>query len=139
MPHTSTRFPKKSLSGPIRYIDALMASFRSIVQLVNAVGEYVTSVVKLIPLPICQESNSKFYYETRYVKCSFSYENVTINRDNTCVYSVQCHTHNHETRKRLASSYMTPKSLPLDDRGRVEVALLADTKVSSKYTTSYLR
>ncbi|POM67570.1 Hypothetical protein PHPALM_16404 [Phytophthora palmivora] len=50
----------------------------------------------------------------------------------------ECHTHNHETTKSVAASYLTTKSLPVAKRDREDVPLLADAKVSSKFISNFL-
>ncbi|RAW29051.1 hypothetical protein PC110_g14597 [Phytophthora cactorum] len=41
------------------------------------------------------------------------------------------HTHSHPTSSTEASSYLTTKTLPLDDEDREDVRTLADARVSS--------
>ncbi|KAF1794592.1 hypothetical protein GQ600_24009 [Phytophthora cactorum] len=44
---------------------------------------------------------------------------------------LQNHTHSHPTSSTEASSYLTTKTLPLDDEDREDVRTLADARVSS--------
>ncbi|OWZ17886.1 hypothetical protein PHMEG_0008116 [Phytophthora megakarya] len=53
------------------------------------------------------------------------------------VVLMQFHTHNHETKTRVAFSYLKTKSLPLEKRDPEYVALLADAKVSSKHINAF--
>ncbi|KAI9996511.1 hypothetical protein PInf_014239 [Phytophthora infestans] len=48
------------------------------------------------------------------------------------------HTHTHPTSQTEASSYLTTKTLPLDDRDLEDVTTLADARVSSAHITNFL-
>ncbi|KUF82536.1 hypothetical protein AM587_10000582 [Phytophthora nicotianae] len=48
------------------------------------------------------------------------------------------HTHSHPTTATQASTYLTTKTLPLDDQDREDVKTLADARVSSKHITNFL-
>eukprot|EP00644_Phytophthora_capsici_P009443 jgi/Phyca11/107552/e_gw1.13.411.1 len=48
------------------------------------------------------------------------------------------HTHSHPTTASEASSYLTTKTLPLDEQDREDVKTLADARVSSKHISSFL-
>ncbi|KAG7375102.1 hypothetical protein PHYPSEUDO_004215, partial [Phytophthora pseudosyringae] len=48
------------------------------------------------------------------------------------------HTHSHPTTDSVASSYLTTKTLPLDDQDREDVKTLADARVSSKHIANFL-
>ncbi|KAI9979569.1 hypothetical protein PInf_028975 [Phytophthora infestans] len=51
---------------------------------------------------------------------------------------VKNHTHTHPTSQTEASSYLTTKTLPLDDRDLEDVKTLADARVSSAHITNFL-
>ncbi|KAG3234544.1 hypothetical protein PI124_g20403 [Phytophthora idaei] len=48
------------------------------------------------------------------------------------------HTHTHPTSRTQASSYLTTKTLPLDDQNREDVKTLADARVSSTHIANFL-
>ncbi|ETI41304.1 hypothetical protein F443_13454, partial [Phytophthora nicotianae P1569] len=48
------------------------------------------------------------------------------------------HTHSHPTTNTQAASYLTTKTLPLDDQDREDVKTLADARVSSTHIANFL-
>ncbi|OWZ02206.1 Glycoside-Pentoside-Hexuronide family transporter, partial [Phytophthora megakarya] len=50
----------------------------------------------------------------------------------------QCHTHNHQTTRSVASSYQTRKGRSLNQRDEEGVMLLANADVSSKHISNML-
>ncbi|KAF1789249.1 hypothetical protein GQ600_18942 [Phytophthora cactorum] len=56
----------------------------------------------------------------------------------TIVIRNENHTHTHPTSRTQASSYLTTKTLPLDDQDRENVKTLADARVSSTLIANFL-
>ncbi|KAG1713389.1 hypothetical protein DVH05_001176 [Phytophthora capsici] len=92
---------------------------------------------------VSQASRSKGYRNrsTRYCNCKARLTAV-VSRcvDNTykIVVRNENHTHSHPTTCTGAFSYLTTKSLPLDDQARENVKTLADARVSSSHITRFL-
>ncbi|OWZ05073.1 hypothetical protein PHMEG_00022903 [Phytophthora megakarya] len=92
---------------------------------------------------VSQASRSKGhrYRPTRYCNCKARLTAV-VSRcwDNTykIVVRNENHTQSHPTIGREASSYLTTKTLPLDDKDREDVMTLADARVSSSHIDRFL-
>ncbi|ETM49617.1 hypothetical protein L914_06178, partial [Phytophthora nicotianae] len=90
---------------------------------------------------VSQKSRSKGHRnrQTRYKKCKARLtavvKKVAVNEYELTIQN-QHHTHSHRTSSTQAASYLTPKTLPLDDQDREDVKTLADARVSS--TTNFL-
>ncbi|KAG3065896.1 hypothetical protein PC121_g11098 [Phytophthora cactorum] len=87
---------------------------------------------------VSQESRSKGHRnrKRRYCGCKARLT-PTVTRVNGNTYAIvirnEDHTHWHPTSSTKASSYLTTKTLPLDDEDREDVRTLADARVSSTH------
>ncbi|KAE8981184.1 hypothetical protein PR002_g23904 [Phytophthora rubi] len=79
--------------------------------------------------------------KTRYCECNARFTAV-VNPTDDGEFIIKIinenHTHSHPTTASQASSYLTTKTLPLDEQDREDVKTLADAPVSSKHITNFL-
>ncbi|KAG7389591.1 hypothetical protein PHYPSEUDO_009988 [Phytophthora pseudosyringae] len=90
-----------------------------------------------------QGSRSKGYRnrKSRYCGCKARLTATVVQTDNykyAIVIRNENHTHSLPTTDSVASSYLTTKTLPLDDQDWEDVKTLADARVSSKHIANYL-
>ncbi|KAG3252915.1 hypothetical protein PI124_g2481 [Phytophthora idaei] len=92
---------------------------------------------------VTQGSRSKGHRnrKSRFCGCKARFT-ATVTRAVSGDYEIQIrnenHTHSHPTTATQASTYLTTKTLPLDEQDREDVKTLADARVSSKHTTNFL-
>lgn len=92
---------------------------------------------------VSQESRSKGHRnrKSRYCGCQARLT-AAVSRVVSNTYAIvirnENHTHTHPTSQTEASSYLTTKTLPLDDRDLEDVTTLADARVSSAHITNFL-
>ncbi|KAE9163836.1 hypothetical protein PF004_g30020 [Phytophthora fragariae] len=92
---------------------------------------------------VSQSSRSKGHRnrKTRYCGCNARFTAVVAPTDDGefIIKSInENHTHSHPTTASQASSYLTTKTLPLDEQDREDVKTLADARVSSKQISNFL-
>ncbi|ETO73167.1 hypothetical protein F444_10858 [Phytophthora nicotianae P1976] len=92
---------------------------------------------------VSQSSRSKGHRnrKIRYCGCKARFTAV-VNRTDAADFTIKIfnenHTHSHPTTASEASSYLTTKTLPLDEHDREDVKTLADARVSSKHISNFL-
>ncbi|ETI54306.1 hypothetical protein F443_02848 [Phytophthora nicotianae P1569] len=92
---------------------------------------------------VSQKSRSKGHRnrKQRYCKCKARLT-VIVTKIVGNVYGIvtrnQNHTHSHPTTSTQASTYLTTKTLPLDNEDREDVKTLVDARVSSSHITNFL-